>query len=338
MKHSIALLITLLAIGLSSCSTSGSNDADLAGYSATIELSVHELEHENNEDVLRFFQNAYQRDLVIARCMKQEGFDHEPELPPTLLISDDVARGRFQRAGAMDPLSREYREEFGFGVSTLSSLLQVVGSSTSGQYSTDKVEQEQYERALYGDEFIDASLDGTLQLETAPGGCAGLSEQEVPFSYTTPDEEYATFNDIYDETRDRVRADIRYNEAQDLWVECIRKLGYPYTSREDIVSSFDRELDSINVFLRDGGESEFIIAGQELSDEALEESELKVEQERANSSVYDEEDLHLVQQREIRAALEIRPCDVEFVESTADLVDEVADVVMIENGTKLAGS
>lgn len=184
-----------------------------------------------NEDELAAFYEELARgaERKIAECMLREGFEYTP--------IDFVDRGEVD--GLTDPDSKEFIEEYGFGVASnpFGDMIERIEAFEDPNQayleSLSDGEAEAYMHALRSDLFESAT--------PLAGGCESEAYEEA-FAFGTVFEQ---FGDELEEMRAAVDADPRIVAARAGWGECMSGAGYNYRDAEDARRDFERQLSAI---------------------------------------------------------------------------------------------
>lgn len=180
----------------------------------------------------------------IALCMAQEGFEYIPAVRP-------------QDAGFFSFEQEEYARERGFGITTWfgEEGIFVAGDEEwvdpNGEIiaSLSESEMDAYQEVLYGEiSFGDPGPSGEVESigDLWGGGCNGKAYEEVYGAMT------AVFTELgpqLEELNQRVEADPRFREAEEIWAGCMADRGFPYDTQEtmfeQVNEEFSRRLDEI---------------------------------------------------------------------------------------------
>ncbi|MXZ69859.1 MAG: hypothetical protein F4Z17_13050 [Acidimicrobiia bacterium] len=180
----------------------------------------------------------------IALCMAQEGFEYIPAVRP-------------QDAGFFSFEQEEYARERGFGITTWfgEEGIFVAGDEEwvdpNGEIiaSLSESEMDAYQEVLYGEiSFGDPGPSGEVESigDLWGGGCNGKAYEEVYGAMT------AVFTELgpqLEELNQRVEADPRFREAEEIWAGCMADRGFPYDTQEtmfeQVNEEFGRRLDEI---------------------------------------------------------------------------------------------
>lgn len=218
----------------------------------------------------------------IAGCMAAAGFDYEEQLPPDRLVDDAELTDLFARASSLDPLSADYRQQFGYGVSTLDAYLIVNRAYRYGDIDSFWGQSQRTSPDVGPSEAFHGAgprLDG---------GCLGEAEARFPAPIVPADAETrALFGQISD-ARTAVLATPEYVEAMQEWKECGHASGYSFERRADVRLSINQRL--------------WTISDRRITD----------------GSPFRVEDLAEVQADERAMAVALRDCDREFEARVAD--------------------
>ena len=180
----------------------------------------------------------------IALCMAQEGFEYIPAVRP-------------QDSGFFALDEEEYARERGFGITTWFGEEELFASGDeewvdpNGEIvaSLSESERNAYHEVLYGEDPF-GEPDGSGEVESLGdlwgSGCNGMAYEEVYGAMT------AVFTELgpqMEELTQRVEADPRFREAEEVWAACMADRGFPYDSQEamfeQVNEEFSRRLEEI---------------------------------------------------------------------------------------------
>jgi len=311
MKRS-ALAALLLPLLMSACSNSNGSQPSAAGSatnvrSTSLDVALHQRTFNNYDQLLTSYNPDSTYDETVLSCMANEGFEYVTPPPPELPFNSDELRLKLQIAGELEPDSAEFRETFGYGISTLWSyfVIDAIGDpALEPTLVMDQAEAQEYTQTLYGDG------------ETP--GCHQLGLEATDQSTPVVDD----FELAYRDTQERVLADSTYLAAADEWAQCAADLGYDIADPNGIWNWAQGLLRDIEEPLVDELPGEMTEEEMELREQGMsEEPESLFGTQR---SPYPPEALAQVQQLEIAAAIELSSCDAELNNQIAPVVDRIA--------------
>lgn len=276
----------------------------------------------------------------IASCMAQEGFEYIPAVRP-------------QDFGFFALDQEEYARERGFGITTWYGEEELF-SSGDGDWvdpnaeiveSLSESERDAYQEVLYGKDPFDEGGSGEAGSlgDLWGSGCNGKAYEEV----------YGAMNTIFielgpqlEELNQRVEADPRFQEAEEMWAGCMAERGFPYDSQEtmfeQVNEEFSHRLEEIvgaenAVFDPFTGMSEEEVRafGEERSEEEISDFFDQARQEAIAS--IDQEALEALQQEERDVAVASFECGEELNDTVIEVFREYEGDFVRENRDVLEG-
>lgn len=180
-----------------------------------------------------FGQLQIDAERKTAECMAQQGFEY---------TAADYSQ--LDGLGNVDTDSREYAEEYGFGIATdeFQDFAEVFENfeDPNADYvaSLSEGELAAYQVALDGEE-----LDDSQDFSGFPefGGCRGDAFEEM-FSFITV---FTEFESEFSELEELSESDPRVLEANKDWSSCMADKGYQAVDFEDIEKQFRGRFDAI---------------------------------------------------------------------------------------------
>ena len=312
LKHlTLALVLSTSAIGcsetLDSQSREGSQFTSPNLVPGGIVAEVARLRQINNMDLVRYhFIHEIEVDNFVQSCMAEHGFEYFPAPAGTPLIPTAELIDLYELAAQLHPSSVEFRESFGYGVSTLEAYRHVVRP----------LPIEQFRHTSDWSEAKLSAYDSLLWGTESTTGCVNSAIDSVEFAYTAADGERAAFDIAYWEALQRASAEAAFVDAEFKWSRCARGRGYQFSSPFDVPIYFDGRLLEI---LEEPTEVDIWIDG-----------ELPPEYEEPvaadSDSLYDPEILADLQVEEIATARHLNDCDNAFVEATQERLNQLAAV------------
>ena len=173
----------------------------------------------------------------ISKCMQNAGFDYVAN------DFDSIRRAMNADKTAPGLSEAEYRQKFGFGISTQPNKPIVrlgLGEQNSqiraGLSTTDQIA---YDKTLLG-EHTDAVFANALEAEdfSRTGGCTRkavaqeFTRKELSASYINPGDQ-------------KVQQDQRYKNALKKYAACMNRGGFPYQTPDDIEPDLQSQYDAI---------------------------------------------------------------------------------------------
>lgn len=194
---------------------------------------------------------------ALRDCMADEGFEYVPIDPSSMHV---------QLAGPGDRPPADFREKYGYGISTMIGEEppdgKVEGDDDPNAAIRDALSEEDlaaYNRALYGD-MASAMGDGSeVRIHIGPDGavsgggsegemvspedtgCFGTAQESVQGDGAFDPEVGRAFMEV----EDRVRTDARMVEATAAWSSCMRDAGFDYESPRDIHEDIEQRLEAL---------------------------------------------------------------------------------------------
>ena len=281
---------------------------------------------------------------MIAGCMAQEGFEYIPAVRP--ISSSDFAFDQ-----------EEFAREQGFGITTWYGEEDPFGPEEDDWEDPNAVivealsesEREAYYEVLYGtfdefatDEFATEGFDsdngGPAPVDDPYGrGCQGEAFEQV---YGAQTEVWQQLGPQLEEMTQRVFADPRFQEANQVWAVCMADRGYPYDGidrlYEEVFQDFQRRFDEI-IGTGGGFVDPFEGWSQEeidafLADKSDEEINDFFEQARQQGlEDIDQDALAALQREERELAVAAFECGEELNDSLEDLRQEYESRFIREN-------
>lgn len=171
----------------------------------------------------------------IALCMAQEGFEYIPAV-------------RQQDSGFFTFDQEEYARERGFGITTWFGEEGLflpdedwVDPNAAIIASLSESEMDAYQEVLYGESSF-GEPGGSGEVESVGDlwgtGCNGKAYEEVYGAMT------AVFTELgpqLEELNQRVEADPRFREAEEIWAGCMADRGFPYDTQETMFEKVNEE-------------------------------------------------------------------------------------------------
>jgi hypothetical protein len=226
--------ILVLAFGLVACG-SGSPSSEDTTTTAAEDGRIGSEEFGLTMEALT--ANIEQVEGLVGDCMREAGFEYVPVDFVTVrraMLADKTAPGL---------TDDEYREQYGYGISTQFDKPAVdlgLGEQNTrilaGLSSTDQVA---YLRTLYG-ENDKATFAVTLEAEdfSETGGCTRAAVEQV-FSEAELTGSYVNPGDIV------IAQDPRVVSATEAWADCIGDEGFDYNNPDEIEEDIQERFDAI---------------------------------------------------------------------------------------------
>ena len=177
--------------------------------------------------VQQFVAQTARREDATAACMKAAGFDYIPNVP-------DATRVTLAPTGALDPASREFAEQYGFGIARQPDWEagEVFWSGTdpnaARRAQMSDAERDAYDTALWG-EVTDSRVDAQGSTsQTRAGGCRDRTSGD-----SAP---------VYDEATEflaELPEDGAFDEIDHAWSACMSDAGFAYDSPGAARRTFD---------------------------------------------------------------------------------------------------
>ena len=310
-------LVAILAFVAAGC-TEQDTPAPVDTGTSDIERRHHALLFEVlAEDADRHRLGAGSEDAVAA-CMAREGFDYLVRQPPTLARPAGEIADLLTEAAALDPGSAEFRERFGYGISTLRAYLTIdFGPNPNDLVMAEasSAERAEFRAALLGREVAEAE-----EHLGPPGGCLGESLAE-----TDGHDDYTLYATTYDNVQHRLAATEAFHDAETAWAQCAAEQGYDdLATPADIRGWVDARLSRI-----DHGPTLLAPDEDVLADEGSGAADPFFQ---VDGSPYRQDELAEVQQEELALARRLQGCDQAFTAATAAEEDRIATELLVEAG------
>jgi len=183
----------------------------------------------------------------IAKCMNDAGFEY------VAVDFNTVRRGMLADKALPGLVQREFKAQYGFGISTLYADVDVpqrapeyvparigLGEKNVQIFNNlSPADQVAYNRTLLG-ENLDATFTVTIEAQdfSRTGGCTRAAVEQV----FTPEELSASYKnpaDVLEEQNPRMVA------ALEQYAECVRAAGYSYDNPEDIEPDIEERFEEI---------------------------------------------------------------------------------------------
>jgi len=303
------VIAAVLCVG---CFGSSDDVGETAGFTSPsltpngIAAEVARLWQINNLDLVRYdYEYRVEVEEQIRVCMAELGFEYFPAPASRPLISTSEMTILYEAAAELHPNSAEFREAYGYGISTLEAYLHV-----ARPLSTEQI--------IHEDGLSDAHLRAYSQSlwgSDTRVGCVESAGQDVEFVYSTTDEKWLAYNNALEQARERAMAVESYVAAEDDWAQCAHDLGYSYSRPVDVPLDFSMRLSEILV---EPGDVEVLITGEPPPEHDI------ISGDGSNDSVYDPDVLAELQSEEISTALRLNHCDNAFVEDTQEVLNQLA--------------
>ena len=271
----------------------------------------------------------------IASCMAQEGFEYIPAQRP-------------QEFGFFALDQEEFARERGFGITTWygeedpfsSGDEDWVDPNAEIVASLSESEREAYHQVLYGeDPFGEPGGSGEVESlgDLWGSGCNGKAYEEV---YGAMNRIFIELGPQLEELNQRVEADPRFREAEEMWAGCMADRGFPYDTQEtmfeQVNEEFSRRLEEIvgmeNAFFdpfAGMSEEEIQQFGEERSEEEIADFFDQARQE-AMAGI-DQEALEALQQEERDIAVASFECGEELNDTVLEVFREYEGDFVREN-------
>lgn len=219
-KLAVALAAALMLVG---CGDGGEDEAEAdEGLQDFLGLPDYSEDQEAME--ARFAEQHREREEAIAECMAEQGFEYVPSEQPTMSASSHPRQ---------EMSEEEFREEYGFGLSTLDMEDTAVEEDMEAdpnheiQEEMDEAERQAYQEALHGEQ-PDPDEDGVAEWE--PGGCQAEAQD------SGQDTAQRLSDELGDELREmgeRAQADPRIREAEEGYLACMGDAGWDFSERHE---------------------------------------------------------------------------------------------------------
>lgn len=229
-----AVVITAAALLATGCAEDGegeaaADDESLQGFLGMPDGSDPEAME------AQWAEQQLEREEHIAECMAEQGFEYVPREQPTGSISSHPRE---------DMSEDEFREEYGFGISTVEreEMSGAVDDASEDpnfaiQEDMDEAEREAYQEALHGEQ---PDEEGSGEWE--PGGCQQEAQEAAGGTAT---QLQAELGDELQQMYERVQADPRITEAEEGWAACMRDAGWEFSERFEVHQHLSEQMNEL---------------------------------------------------------------------------------------------
>lgn len=162
---------------------------------------------------------AVRQEELVAACMAEQGFEYVP----------DTSGYQFVDAAEIDPPpgSRDFAEQFGYGFAAAPDEMRATSSGAGPNEAViaamSPEEYGAYSRALWGDDVVDASSGGDVEL----GGCTREARDQVWGDRETDHVRAALEDEIARIDAEVAPTDPLVMAATAEWSECMADAGHP---------------------------------------------------------------------------------------------------------------
>jgi len=264
---------------LSACGGGEGSDSEAAGLTfadspISRALGVDFSNPADGQD--QFAEQTRVAEEQIVECMAAEGFDYVAQTQ-----SFEAVNNPFEEAMQLAP--REFAEQFGWGMATLSGFDQAfevgqefVDPNQDYVESLSDGEQQAYFETLHGvqpdidfENLTDDEINDAFE-NFEPSGCNSIAYEQIFSGENSVFGIYDELSDVFEDMSDKVASDPRVVEFNSAWQTCIGESGYDYSSQEDAMQALgqrSQELFESATFAGDGlAEADF----EQMSEEELE--------------------------------------------------------------------
>lgn len=242
-------------------------------------------------------------DDAVAACMKLEGFDY---LRPERTSAVQELADRYGDPAASNYYSKDYRANFGFGISTLWAYgFEETSYTTSEISGVNDSSDPKYLQTLFGGEDVDGCIEAGEEVRRS-------FVAEPPAASESGD--LTAYMQKLFATQDAI-------DAERDWAVCAANAGYDFTSMTEVEDYFYSRLDDYRV---EPVSEELIATPNDTNLEA--EAQLP-------AYPFDLETIHQLQSEEVEVALALYPCEAAFYRD----IEDVASSLAIEMGVSVDG-
>ncbi|MFV0427408.1 MAG: hypothetical protein ACK5KU_10295 [Beutenbergiaceae bacterium] len=237
-----AVLLAVGALALAGCNSDDGGGEELTWEDSPLNQAFEGLSgvgEQSSEEWEAEYEDQQRRiEELIATCMADQGFEYIPMNYADMGIDTSDLDGEF------DPASREYAEQYGYGITTMD---EIVGSDPAqepedpNQAIYDAMsdsEQAAYEAALYGDFDVSAAMDmddDEFEMpDASQTGCTGqaeaavrgTAEEEATVDNLSQDPRFAEFFEAEELFYTTAENDPSFDELEAEWSSCMAEAGY----------------------------------------------------------------------------------------------------------------
>lgn len=264
MRRPILLPLALVAVAtlaLAGCSSQGKQSGDTKSSSSQEEIKPGPLDEylqaiygnqEWNEESAK--DQDRQREELVAKCMKKEGFEYKPNTGNVSYASDSTGNGPAWG-------TREFAEQYGFGIVSWPGREDADSQPTENDYvdpnadylaTLSESEQAAFWEALYGPAPTEDELkqqesgEGSQEWTWEKGGCNGWAQHELTKDTGANFWEDPDFKDLVAAMQDMWSDSSSSPESVALnadWSACMTEAGFDgLTSRDQAQQSlYDKQ-------------------------------------------------------------------------------------------------
>jgi len=188
----------------------------LNGYQPSKLAAVAGFGHNPERDEQQYSAEEMQREVMIADCMQQKGYEYTPT--PSLVISDDVSQ---------DPAEVE-------------SMLRAAANNPNDRYlrSLSVTERQAYYIALVGVAEPNHPEAQSYDIASQSDACSSKAMREIPGVYARYNALRAEFEDM----QKAVSKDSTVVDAVKQWSDCMSLAGFQYAHPSDLMRAEDHAL------------------------------------------------------------------------------------------------
>ncbi len=238
-----------LMLVLTGCSNTGdtstkAEDTPLGAYMASVwgsDLSEDEMQERSERD-------NREREELIAACMKDQGFEYEPNV--------DNGGTYYSSGDEWKPDDREWGAQYGYGMVNWPGRDEMQNQAPDEEYvdpnqdyidSLSESEQAAFWEALHGPQPSEEEMseDGSYEYNWETAGCYGSAQHEMEADDPLTSEKHKPVMDAINEFYMAMDTDPRFAEIDDAWASCMADAGYPgYAKQADAQQGFSEELNA----------------------------------------------------------------------------------------------
>ncbi len=228
--------VVLAAMILAGCSTGGSASGTLPSQAAPTSSGKGPVTEVFGMTEVDLAMRVNAVEAAIAMCMNDTGFEYQPVDYPTVRTALDTDG----KAAGLSP--DEFRAQFGYGVTTYSTTIQMdrgLGPNAAIRDALPAADRVAWIRQLVGESSNQTLVIGLDNEDLS--GLGGCTKSAVDTNFT-PGELSPDYVNLLDNQIERVEQDPRVIAAFRDWSTCMRNTGFSYddpkAAEDDITSRF----------------------------------------------------------------------------------------------------
>jgi len=240
-----ALSATALIMTLAACSTGSETESSderltpLGDFFAAVYGDT-----DDDEWMKRAEEDNREREIIVAGCMAEQGFEYEPV----------VDMGFSSSEIEWEPDDREWVAQWGYGMvrspgSDQAPSPEEIVEDPNQDYvmSLSESEMTAYYEALYGPQPTEEELneDGSYEYNWETAGCQGLAQHEIDKENPLSSDEHKPIMDAVNAFYTGLEEAKVYSAIDADWAACMADAGHPgFTSQFDAQESISQDLNA----------------------------------------------------------------------------------------------